>query len=449
MTSLRTHMPSAQRSSRGRVAQRHSIVPGVAPHPIVDKLPPMLVSDKPGTWAYDTMSRRIREEILSRVFEDNQFPPEQLAALQALDQELQSAKDVPLRHVQNDGGPDLAAWKAAMSEYVDSSATWLTTPWLTAEFYFYRRILEAISYFETKEDPFQQQKDMGLTSAAVPIQALTSQLAGMSAGFKRASAEETVASLDLFVLTALWGNRMDLSLWPAGDDTSGSRASDSFSEALDAGAAQLLTSDVDAVVSELMAAKAAGGKRMDIVVDNAGFELLCDLCLADVLVETGAASKVVLQLKGHPTFVSDALAKDVLATCDFVEGLGGGSESVARRWRSHIENGAWEMKEVFYWCQPQPFWDMPEEVVSDLKSSAMVFVKGDANYRRLLGDCEWDLTTPFEKVAGYFPAPLCALRTLKAELGCGMPASEIQRASSSDENWLTNGRWGVVQHYKP
>lgn len=39
---------------------------------------------------------------------------------------------------QNDGGPDLAAWKAAMSEYVDSSATWLTTPWLTAEFYFYR-----------------------------------------------------------------------------------------------------------------------------------------------------------------------------------------------------------------------------------------------------------------------------------------------------------------------
>ena len=74
----------------------------------------------------------------------------------------------------------------------------------------------------------------------------------------------------------------------------------------------------------------------------------------------------------------------------------------------------WELKEVFYWAQPQPFWDMPAEVVADLKQSAMVFVKGDANYRRLLGDCQWELTTPFTTVAGYFPAPLCALRTLKA-----------------------------------
>jgi hypothetical protein len=30
---------------------------------------------------------------------------------------------------------------------------------------------------------------------------------------------------------------------------------------------------------------------------------LCDLCLADILVQSGAAQSVVLQLKGHPTFV--------------------------------------------------------------------------------------------------------------------------------------------------
>jgi hypothetical protein len=38
------------------------------------------------------------------------------------------------------------------------------------------------------------------------------------------------------------------------------------------------------------------------------------------------------------------------------------------------------------------------QVTEDLKNSAMVFVKGDANYRRLLGDCEWELTRPFSEV---------------------------------------------------
>jgi hypothetical protein len=36
-----------------------------------------------------------------------------------------------------------------------------------------------------------------------------------------------------------------------------------------------------------------------------------------------------------------------------------------------------------------------------------------------------------------------------SELGCGMPAEAVERASSSDENWLTNGRWGVVQFHTP
>lgn len=49
--------------------------------------------------------------------------------------------------------------------------------------------------------------------------------------------------------------------------------------------------------------------------------------------------------------------------------------------------------------------------------SALVFLKGDANYRRLIGDRLWQTDTPFADVAGYFPTKLCALRTLKAELG--------------------------------
>lgn len=89
-------------------------------------------------------------------------------------------------------------------------------------------------------------------------------------------------------------------------------------------------------------------------------------------------------------------------------------------------------------------WEMPSELRAELSDSAMVFVKGDANYRRLLGDAQWALNTPFQDVVSYFPAPVCALRTLKAELGCGMPAVKTEAAATTDKNWLVNGRWGVI-----
>ncbi len=58
------------------------------------------------------------------------------------------------------------------------------------------------------------------------------------------------------------------------------------------------------------------------------------------------------------------------------------------------------------------------------------------------------LEAPFADVCSYAPAPLLCLRTLKAELGCGMAKAGTDRAASSDETWLTDGRWGVV-HFAP
>ena len=56
------------------------------------------------------------------------------------------------------------------------------------------------------------------------------------------------------------------------------------------------------------------------------------------------------------------------------------------------------------------------------------------------------MTANFDDVVGaYFPCPVCALRTLKAEIGCGMDADQIERAKTLDPNWQVNGRFGVVQ----
>eukprot|EP00958_Prasinococcus_capsulatus_P014125 scaffold1473_cov375-Prasinococcus_capsulatus_cf.AAC.4 len=92
---------------------------------------------------------------------------------------------------------------------------------------------------------------------------------------------------------------------------------------------------------------------------------------------------------------------------------------------------------------------MPQDVVEALQGTTCVFVKGDANYRRLLGDRHWPLDYPFEKVAAYWPVPVCALRTLKAELGCGMPQDRTAKAMEDDEQWLVNGRYGVVHYFCP
>jgi hypothetical protein len=91
-------------------------------------------------------------------------------------------------------------------------------------------------------------------------------------------------------------------------------------------------------------------------------------------------------------------------------------------------------------------WEMPPELREELQSSsALVFTKGDANYRRLLGDRDWALSAPFQKVCGYFPTALCALRTLKAEIGVGMEEGQTSHAASEDAKWMINGKFGVIQ----
>jgi hypothetical protein len=49
----------------------------------------------------------------------------------------------------------------------------------------------------------------------------------------------------------------------------------------------------------------------------------------------------------------------------------------------------------------------------------------------------------------YFPTTVCALRTLKAELGCGMAPEQTTRAAELDSAWMVNGHFGVIQVAPP
>lgn len=118
----------------------------------------------------------------------------------------------------------------------------------------------------------------------------------------------------LLAQSALWGNATDLSLL-----TSLSHADIQTLQAGGIGAdAQkgrekfILSglSGLDEAWKRIEPLKAPGGGRIDIVLDNSGFELITDLMLGQWLVAIGHADEVVFHAKAMPWFVSDVTPPD-------------------------------------------------------------------------------------------------------------------------------------------
>jgi hypothetical protein len=429
------------------------------PMPLLD-LPEPIYSNTPGTWAYDTMSRRVDAEILQRTYEDNQETFESTAfqkvneRFQALRQELQNAATTKLTYLDDlpvsasaDRVKEAAEWKQLLEPYVQAGDTWLSAPWMVTEFYVYRRVMQALDYWNKDSagyqyDPFLKQKRAGLISSTGSAEAMLAKIPDLPA---------TKEGIAIAASIALWGNKMDLSLWPA---DAANADKDVFSVILEAAVENLLHNDEDVLAAHCDKLRQSGGGQVDIIVDNAGFELITDLALAQHLIQAGIAKTVTFQLKSHPTFVSDALEKDLLEHVEHYASLDTAqyphAQAAGALWKKYLETGQWKCIEDAFWVQPFAMWDMTEPLRTDMASRCdLAFVKGDANYRRLLGDRLWDYSAPFGDVVGsYFPCPVCALRTLKAELGCGMDADQVERAKKLDDNWMVNGRFGVVQFGK-
>ncbi|HBB33984.1 MAG TPA: hypothetical protein DDZ80_13445 [Cyanobacteria bacterium UBA8803] len=393
-------------------------------------IPPPLMMSEAGSFANLTLCQRW-PTILQRVMAENDFPPSINQNLETLSQEL---PDGMVRSLHDDTGPDLAAWASYIAPY--QGQRWIDVPWFFAEVYLYRRILEATHYFLPGQwqgvDPFAPQKWDSLAKVMPSIPAMIYQINQFINS--RGNATNAIALLYF----ALWGNRVDLSLFPT-DAQEQERTRIETSEEQ----AHILVDDTSTIADRIISFKRV---QIDFIIDNAGFELLCDLCLADFLLTTEAADQIYFHLKPHPLFVSDAMIQDVLYT---VEVLVADSDRelqlLGHRLQDHIKQSRLICCDDFFWTSPLPFWEMPEQLRTNLAQSQLIFSKGDANYRRLLGDCEWPFTTPFTDIVSYFPAPLAALRTLKAELAAGLQPQQVNTLNQKDPHWLTNGQWGVIQ----
>ena len=392
-------------------------------------LPDPICGDVPGTWANSTITARL-PDIARRTLAENDFSPETAARVNGLIGDIPAT---PIRLLRPEG-PDAALWAGAIAPYLGQD--WLEPPWFFVEIYFYRRLLEATGYYEAGagkgRDPFAYQKREGLLTMRPMINAVCERLAvWVAQGWQ----ERNLAAL---VAINLWGNRADLSLWPAdaGDDQP-------LQANWEGAEAQTLVDDTAEVIRYLGKHKRA---RVDFIVDNAGLELVTDLALADYLLASGAAERVTLHLKMHPTFVSDAMIGDVQDTARILAAdENGGTVAFGERLLTYLADSRLRLSDHPFWTSPFALWQMPDELRQDLSQAQLIISKGDANYRRLLGDRHWPYTSSFQAIMAYTPAPLLALRALKAELAAGLRVEQIERLDVEDPKWLVNGRWGVIQ----
>ncbi|CAM5228649.1 Damage-control phosphatase ARMT1-like metal-binding domain-containing protein OS=Streptomyces griseomycini OX=66895 GN=FHS37_002772 PE=3 SV=1 [Streptomyces griseomycini] len=89
---------------------------------------------------------------------------------------------------------------------------------------------------------------------------------------------------------------------------------------------------------------------------------------------------------------------------------------------------------------------MPDDLRADFAAAAVTLVKGDLNYRRLVGDRYWPPTTPFADVTAHFPGPVAALRTLKSDVITGLtPGTEAALVAAEGQRWRTGGTHALVQ----
>lgn len=369
-------------------------------------LPPELRNNDPQGFAWGVWHDRT-PRLLAQIADAHPYDATQRGSLAALWKEIESGTIQPLPA----GARDAAEWETHLGE------RWLDAPYLWSESYFYRRLLEAVGYFAPGPwryvDPFAY-----LKSAELRTPDTEAALTALTSIDARPYPEQTQIKL----LAALWGNRADL----------GFRIGRQQAAAVSQRASLVVdqTPELLRVIDE--------ATEVIVVTDNAGLELLADLVFADHLLAVPARA-VRLHVKPNPYFVSDATAADV-AECTDRLGRTSASQAAASRLKAAAAAGRFTLHTHDFYCAPFGFDQMPADLATQFATASVTLMKGDLNYRRLVGDRAWPPATPFGQVVSYFPGTVAALRVLKSDVLVGLPPG-----TDADGPWRTDGTRALVQ----
>lgn len=379
----------------------------------------VILSNEPGSFAWGVLANR-HPALIQQVRDAFPYGPRQHEALDALLEQNNNGVIEPLAPSE----PDHEQWSAWGRELFGRS--WFDAPFLWAESYFYRRLLGATGYFGTGPwqgvDPFAPFKQAELRGTAVG-----EELRALDA-LADAPAEERATAL---LRASVWGNRADLGFRVTEGDTAPGTAADDLVADDSALLRQLLPAGADATVA--------------VVADNAGRELIPDLILIDHLLLHRHAERIVLHVKPYPYYVSDAMTADVVDCLRrLVEAPGEAGRIGSRLWDA-MATGRLEVRAHPFFCAPLPYEEMPGNLRAEFAAAAVTILKGDLNYRRLVGDRTWDATTPFGDRTAYFPGAVAALRTLKSDVMVGLEQKTLDALERSGAAWRTSGTHALIQ----
>jgi hypothetical protein len=385
---------------------------------------PVLLGNEPGSFPHSVLAER-HPAIIRQVREAFPYGPEQHRALDTL---LDSCTKGVIEELPADAH-DRDRWQAwGLGQYAGRS--WFDVPWLWSESYFYRRLLEAVGYFAPGPwqgiDPFRPSKLAELDSPETD-----EELAALDALESEPPPRRAAALLH----GSLWGNRADLGFRLSAAGTRAARA---------AQPAPGLVADDSETLWSLLPPSRAG--TLCLVADNAGRELVPDLLLVAHLLAHGRVERAVLHVKPYPYYVSDATTADVVDAVRRLTAAPGAAAGYGRRLWSAMTDGRLTVRAHPFSCSPLPYAAMPGELREEFGAATLTVLKGDLNYRRLVGDRLWPPTTPFADVTDYFPGPVAALRTLKSDVITGLDAStEAALDATGKGRWRTGGVHALIQ----
>ncbi|KFV00677.1 UPF0364 protein C6orf211, partial [Pterocles gutturalis] len=415
---------------------------------IKDRLPQIL------TRVIDTLHRHKNEFFEEYGEKGVEAEKRAISLLSKLRNELQTDKPVtPLE----DELPDATLW----NQYLDyqrnlsngnGEPSWFQSPWLFVECYMYRRIHAALAQSPPIDnfDVFKEGKAQNFFESQEAVIALCTYFQELFKNIKDLDEKQLQEELFKLLQVSLWGNKCDLS-FSAGEDSS---QKSSPLQSLENLIPYIIVNDMEKLWSLLVNAKKSNTEirhvRVDIILDNAGFELVSDLVLADFLLLSKLADEVHFHGKSIPWYVSDTTKHDFNWT---IKQLQAANHMWMSRcginWEGNLKKGAWVYCDHMFWTLPYDFSSMAEvapDLYADLQKSNLLLFKGDLNYRKLTGDKKWEYTVPFSQALSKFhPAPLCSLRTLKSDTQVGLKPGQSEQIQASDPEWMVNGKYGVVQ----
>ncbi|XP_034478679.1 damage-control phosphatase ARMT1 [Drosophila innubila] len=339
-----------------------------------------------------------------------------------------------------DKEPDAKDWNVEIKWLVNrEKSRWFTSNWLFAECYLYRRIWAAFRRAETLRnyDYFSPQK----ISSARNVTFLMSTILQATRDLPRSR-----ENFQLMLKLSLWGNRCDLSITTESP-------SEQMLQLIGELDKHLITDQSEDVWSLLAEDSQASGSPLivDIVLDNAGYELFTDLLLAEYIIESGLAKKVRFHVKAIPWFVSDVTAHDFrwmlnFLRCHEMPQL----EAFGHKLQCLLQDQSLELYPTCdFWTRPKGFSFMREMcpcLYVQLSLGALVIFKGDLNYRKLLEDINYNSTTPFRDcLGGFMPTSICALRVIKSDIYCGMPVCVVDWLNEDDSHWMVKAEKAVIQ----